>query len=571
MSPYTEIPKVDATTGALPPKVLGHLDGRYGSTLYPVGISAASRGMSPTATANANSAALNAAIAEAAAFGAKAFVPLGSYFMNAQIVLPENAHLDLGSAVLDFSGSNSSSYFGVTGTAGPDKAIPATVRGTYTISVAAHGLVAGDWVKMLSSDVFDPGSTNTVKGELLQVDTATADTVTFATPVLDNYVTSPLMFKVTMRSNVRIENGTIKGAFLESDNKIGIRAQYVDNFRWINGRSQGISQTHISIRDGNNAWVEKCNMYWARHSSMGYGASFANATRDSGMIGCNTQFIRHAFSTNNDAVRGGITRRIMCHQNTVNNSARAANAGQTGGDAIDTHTASEDIWITYNVVNGSTGQGINFEGASGEVIGNKVYDTVGTGVSVHNKSAKAGRVKVCWNESHRAGGNGFSIRGDTLAALGYEHIDASHNQAFDSAGIGISIGFTKYDARVVAMGNGVVRAGTVGMSFAKIQHLAESGNVTDGKVAGIRYNDVTNASLGPDTVTSSDGAVGFVGIDCINVAGAILLIGGVSSTDPTAIGVKIGSSCSKMTVGKYAHINAATQFVNDGPSSVVVG
>lgn len=197
---------------------------------------------------------------------------------------------------------------------------------------------------------------------------------------------------------------------------------------------------------------------------MAYGFSFANACRDSGARYNDIEYTRHAFTTNNEAAYPGLRRRMLFAHNTIHSTSVALGGSQLGGDAIDTHTAAEDIWIEYNNVLSSSGQGINSECRTGRIVGNKIKNTVGIGISVHNESGLSGRVTVANNEVRHSGGVGIYVRmGARGSTATYEYILVSGNLVSHVTGNGVQIGVlsatTPAMQGVTATGNVAVRAG----------------------------------------------------------------------------------------------------------------
>ena len=577
MPDYTLYPKV-TPEGVLPPKVLDRLNERFvnhdeWSKQETTQISVASHGAKPGTTTD-QSAAFQSAINSAATLGVPVTVPPGIYRMNGGLVFPTGTSIQMSpDTVLDYSSSTATNFLNAAGSASSPLASPAISVGSKTIPLSGHGMSAGQWCMIRSEDVFDPDSTSTTKGELIQVASVGTGTVTFRTSVCDDYQTAVTITPLSMIKDVSISGGVVRGSGVPGDNKGGIRVQYVENF-WVHWtKFENIDRAHIFIKDSVNSWVSHSVMDYAESTTMGYGVSFGDTTRDSGCIFSTFRQVRHSLSTNNTATPGigGVVRRILFFGNTVEDTTFATGGSQMGGDAIDTHTAAEDIWIHNNVVNASSGQGINVECASAIVSGNTVEDTTGTGINYHNESARAGKVTITNNVVRRTGGHGIQARtGGRGSQVPTESMIISGNRVSDAKDNGIQAGYILTDRGAVVTGNTVNRAGGVPLRLIRLDGAVSHGNVvTGGATMGVEYDRVTNAVLGPDSVDAGSPTGAWTGLSLTNVTYSKVTPGAVKVTDPEGVGVTAGSSCSNLALGPTSHLNATTPLVNNAGSTVV--
>lgn len=524
-----------------------------------------------------DSPAIYAAFEAATTLGLPLDIPKGTYLMNGFLEIPSGSEIRMSpGCVLDFSGSGATYHFAVRGVLGEPLTTGTFTKGERVLAIPSSGLVANDWIRINSDDEYDPSSTSTTLGELVQVLSVSDTEVTLASPLRDSYSTNVRIYPVTPVKDVVISGGTIKGNFTPNTNKTGIYMSLVVNGE-INGtKTEGIDRSHISIIDCVNVWTRDTKHIWANHDNQAYGVSFADCTRNSGTTRGWFSDVRHALSTNNSSLNGGIVRDITFSYSTVQYTSLAL-AGGSGGDALDTHTAAEDIKILFNDVMGSSLQGINFECTSGTIQGNIVRNTQSTGISVHNESGRVGKIRVIDNEVEFAGSGGISVRAGSRGGVTtrYESIVVTGNSVSDVTGVGIRVGFatTAYERGAVVANNTVTRSTGVGLNCTLIDGLASSGNTLinclDG---GILYDRIIYGSLGPDVVRQISGVEGtpYIAIDCISVTRSSLRPGAIRASGEGNRGVRIASTCEDMAVLGTSHIFAGVKVENLGGSTVIV-
>lgn len=319
------------------------------------------------------------------------------------------------------------------------------LQGSKTIVAPGHGLSPGDTFRLASAKMFDERSTGSSHGELLVVDSVNGGTINTVTAIAGNGYGSgnaAYIRKVVMVENIIINGGgTILGAKTPGLGQFGVKVSLGRGVRVEGVMFKDLDRRHIWFADCIDAWANWNRFDWAVDELQAYGVVFSDASQDSGALRNVYNGLRHAFTTSNTSAVSGIPRRILFAYNTVNQTSAALGGSQAGGDAIDTHTAAEDIWIENNTVNGSLGAGINFEAASGRIIGNFVTDTVANGIYVHNESDQRGTMTITQNEVRRAGGYGIYARtGGRGTTQQYEHLNVSYNLVTRSNGSGIVVG-----------------------------------------------------------------------------------------------------------------------------------
>lgn len=563
-----------------PPVVLDGLDRRYVNhdelkQPPPQAFLVTDYGAVPDTTAS-QSAAFQAALNAASAAGMPLVVPGGRYRLTGMIDLPDNTDLRMSpTTVLDFSGSGASYYLQVRGAAGTPVAYAAQIKkGDRAIPLAGHGMVAGDWFMLRSADNFDPGSTGSFNGELLQVHAVTSGSVELVSPVCDDYRTQPTITPVAMRKNVRVSGGKLVGTKSPAAGRTGIRIQYADDLQITGFTCEDVDTVHAPVRDSVNVWFRWCSFKWTAANYMGYGTSFSDTTRDSGTIHCYFQNIRHGFSTNNTTVANdsGVPRRITCDDNRVEYTAGALTGDfeNVGGAALDTHTAAEDIWITGNTVNGSRGQGINVECPTARIQDNTVINSASWGITWMNKSQRPGSAIITGNKVAGAVGRGLYARsGSAGQNAPIEALVLTGNHVQDTTEEGIQVGYVNTDYGLIVTGNMVLRAGTVPIKLTKLDGLILHSNIVAGGAAvGIECDAVTHAVIGPDSIRAGAPTGRWVGLKLTNVTRSKITPGSVHVDDPAGVGVEVGSSCSDLSLGPTSHLDAPTQLVNNGPATV---
>lgn len=575
MSDYTLYPKV-TVDGTMPPKVLERLDERYlnaGELDDPTDSTVNAKDLGVTAgTSTSQSAKLQAAMEQTAAAGQVLRLPPGAYRLDSSIGLPGGLRLDATGAILDFAACRDPYYLRIQGTTSPTLSYSATIlKGAYTVSLANHGLTTGAWCMIRSQDVVDPDSTGVTCGELIQVRAVNADQVTFLTPVCDTYSTGVTIMPVQMVRDVQLTGGTIRGNRVAADGRGGLRAQFCEGLRLRGVRFEGIDDVHCFMRDCVDAWAFDCVFEWAESNAMGYAFSLGDTSRDSGCCYSTFKGVRHTLSTNNTtaAGAGGIVRRILFAFNRVEYTTTAISGSQLGGDAIDTHTAAEDIWILYNSVRGSSGNGINLECISGRIEGNTIRNSAYAGINVHNESRRTGSIIISGNRVAGSGGHGINVRHGTRGTPAvYESAIITDNAVSDTGDVGLLVGYTNYDRGTIVTGNTVRGTKNQGIQVRRQEGAIVHSNRVIGGANGITYDNVRYSVLGPNSVDAGTPTGAWVGETLTNVSYCTLTPGAVKADVVGGVGMSITSSCSRISLGKTGHINAPTPLVNDAGSTV---
>lgn len=527
-----------------------------------------------------DTAAFQAALNEASATGRPIVVPPATYALSPLMVGP-NTHLQLAPGVtLKHSGAGA--LLTATGTEAATKTFlsDTATPGAKTLTAPGHELATGDFFRLGSDLVYDPHSTSTKHGEILLVDSVSGDTITVTTSVIGGPYTptdGAYIRKITPVSNITIQGGTILGAFSPALGQFGISVVRGSNIHIEGVTIRGVDRRHVGLADCLDAWVDGCTFEWAIDNTMAYGVSFQDCTQDSGCVRSVFINVRHSLSTNNNSVVDGLPRRIKFADNTVRQTSHALAGSQGGGDAIDTHTAAEDIWIERNTVLGSTGQGVNFEAPTGRIVGNVVEGTLSTGISVHNESIQPGRITVADNEVRRTSGRGIFVRtGGRGTQVPYDAIRITGNIVADATGESISVGLTSTgtppERGVRVVGNTLLRTGgTAAIRILNSTGVVATQNQAIGGTTSILVTDSAPPGDHPGfrSATMSSGAITITGASQYVVVGTE----GSAALDTLTtinggqrgqlITIRSAANARDVTVAQTGNIRLVTDFTLD--------
>lgn len=455
--------------------------------------------------------AITAAITAAIASGrpATVYFPTRRYKCNAILgsFNGSNITLDFNGSTLDFSAISTASTATLLifeGTYSTGVALTANANSNQsTVSCVSSGFAVGDFVRIYSEKIFDPGRTDTRIGELNFIETVpNGVSVTTTTPLQSTYNTSDTakIEKVTPVINVVYKNGTFIGPS-GNDELRGWRFRLGINCIAENMRSYDIDYFHAQLTDCIHCTVRGCYFQEANNASTAYGLSFADASSDCLAYGNHFVDVRHSLSTNNNVSTSyGVTRRIRFELNSVRDSAKAT--GGTGGDAIDTHAGAEDIDIINNTVHSSSGIGINVEARSAVVHGNRVKHTTSIGIYFHPYSDQVPNVSISNNRCEQIGdGSGLDV--GVMVAVGTiapsrvnivgNYVESATSEAVRVTGTSGST--LRY---LTLVGNTLRSSGTTSIVYVRDAQIASiTGNTCFGTAAttGLLLEDVSFASI----------------------------------------------------------------------------
>jgi len=438
-----------------------------------------------------------------------------TYKVNTTLTMSSDTTLQ--DCLFDYSaGATSTPCITSVGTLASSLALTGSVvAGAATLTVAnSSSLAENDWILVSSTAVYDASSTNQAVGEIIQVQSAVAGTVTFRGPLMGSYATgdTAILNKVSFVENITLRNVTITGSQVDSNDFVGLQSFYsnnvlVDGCSFLDLTRAGIQLVSCINSKCTNSLFESS----VQPSTTGYGFSVADATQDTRCENSTFNYVRHSWSTNNLSGYPGIPRRCIFDGNTVTNSSHALAGSMLGGDAIDTHSAAEDIHILNNTCYGSSGQGINFECRSGSVINNAVYDSFDNGISYHNESDHDGQIVISGNTVDGCGGDGISVlQGGRGTVAKVTSAVVSNNVIRNSAESGIKLLKSTVDGHsrnVVITGNTIKGSLLKGIEVYDVIGGTVSDNSTSGCVGqGIYLRNSESLVVSGNQITTPSGS-----------------------------------------------------------------
>ncbi|MGG5811485.1 right-handed parallel beta-helix repeat-containing protein [Falsiroseomonas sp. CW058] len=383
------------------------------------------------------------------------------YRLAAGLVVPPRTRVIIdGGVALDF-GPAAANVTGllVAGSAGGAVALTGdAVRGTMTIAVADGAAIPpGALLRIWSTDLFDPGRTNSRLGEMVRVGGVTGNMVTLQSALWDTYrlAAAAMVEVVTPSTGVVIEGGQIWGPTTPpGDAAAAIRFYRAQDVTVRGVEIARFDAVHIQFRDTISGVAEHCTTLDTVTATTGYGVSFSDAAQHCRAHHMTSRNCRHAVTTGNSAAYGGIPRDCEYAFSDVENSARANYGAGGGGDALDTHAAAERINFRHVTVRGATLQAVNFECASGVIEHVRVIGADSHGIGVHNETGRPGDIRILNCEVEAVGlaasGVGIRVAVGNASAAGYDRVDIIGNRVRDFNAQGL---FVQGDAaRAIAGG-----------------------------------------------------------------------------------------------------------------------
>jgi hypothetical protein len=494
-------------------------------------------------------------------------------------------HIEAGAVISLANAPTSTIAFTAAGTEGTAYSLSVNATaGAFTATISAanlvsSGIASGDWVRIASDEIFDPGRTDSECGEQIRVASVNTGTgvITFYTPLADSYATadSATISKITHVRNVSLTgSGEIRGAG-NNAKQCGIAVYlgyrpHVGNilFRKTDGRA-------IWYRDvvGGTGHFPRFADYDLVGTS-GYGISVDNATQDCVFVGAVGEQVRHLFTTNNSTATKGIPRRILMANWNITNSAPATEGSAGGGDAIDTHAAAEDIHLLNGVIQGATGQGVNFECRSGSIVNVYIYDAADNGAAVHNETGRDGDYVLKNVRAYRCGGDGVKITG---VKSGIERLEMDGVSGDDCDGFAISVNSLSssiaVDYALLSNLSGARNGSASGCIYlSKINGGGLKGAYSLEPPAagyGVRLSDSTNFSIngvGGKLSSAATGALLFIDATSSGLTTDITVddVIGESPSAASSFGIRVSSNANNVTVGQNWHLSTFTTPISWG-------
>lgn len=479
--------------------------------------------------------------------------PLGSFGLNDVVIDFQGSVLDFSSLPLESVGP----LLEIAGTYGLTQQLSANAADRVKIlALNSYGFVAGDMVRLYSNKVWDRTRTGTRYGELNFIDSLDGASVTLTTEVQTHYTIadSATLQRITPVRNVTLRNGFLLGPS-GNDQLMGIQIVagigcLVDNIK-----SKDVDKVHLRLTDCVFSKVTNSHFEQSNHSAQAYGVSFCDASQDCSAISNSFVDVRHSMTTNNTVASSwGVTRRILFMGNIVSDSSKAT--GGSGGDAIDTHAGSEDISIVSNILNSSSGSGINVESRSAIVKGNTIVNAAVYGIFIHPYADTLP--------------SAFTVEGNTMFKTGDAGSDYGINivvQTEDCASMIVNgnrissystpirlnavfpyyFNKTSINGNVVAVADGI--ASLYGIEVNRAKRLSVSGNSVKAGGAAIILTDCNNFTVSGNAVEifNTSGSSGY-GIRVVGTSDHGAIVGNSALYSAGGIAATIGVSLAPDTV-----------------------
>ena len=317
--------------------------------------------------------------------------------------------------------------------------------------------------------------------------------------LMSDYTTADnaLIQKITPVRNINISGLKIQGTLANNSHR-GIVITNGINCTIDKIQSYDMDIIHVQLFDCTFCRVINSLFQESNASATGYGTSFADATQDCSAENNIFTDVRHSLSTNNSI--GGITRRILFSNNIVTDSALAL--GLTGGDAIDTHAGAEDILIIGNVVNASSGSGINAECRSATITNNIISFSQGNGITHQNYTDQTGWSNISGNTIRNTLGNYSIAVVPNSASFSSCLITGNITDLHEGSGIRAIPGDFQF-VNLVVTGNSVRMTGNSTSSGIDIEAVLAgtvSGNTVLAAAVGITIEDGQSVAITGNSV-----------------------------------------------------------------------
>lgn len=376
-----------------------------------------------------------AAFTTALASGAPVYVPGGTYLVSGAVV-DGPMHLSLADdAVLQHDATGPAIL--ISGTETPNQTesgitLNKDVQAGDTSFIAlGHDLIEGDYFRIGSELAWDASSTNIRQGEILRVASADGSGFTSTTPVMGGpylQADSAAIWRLDLVNGVTIRGGTIRGPRTSNHVQTGVQIRRARNVTIEDVRFENIDYRHISVEDSLDVHISRTAHDWAQDAGMAYGIAVTGACQNVTISRGTFVDCRHAVTTSNYMGVRGVTRFLTVSDCVVRRTLPALNENGSGGDAFDTHTAADYVTFDRNIVEGSSGGGINVECRHSKVRWNTILAPTGAGIHVHNESDHDGSTEIIGNHvvagpattygirvSPASRGSGATLRGVVVA------------------------------------------------------------------------------------------------------------------------------------------------------------
>lgn len=206
---------------------------------------------------------------DAASPGQPVYFPAATYKVATSISSTTGKDLHLifaEGAVLDGSSSTAATLVTLGGTVGSGIALGADVsRGATSISVPGHTFVAGDIIRIQSTDIWNPTRAYYYKGEIARVQAVSGDTVYVDTALYDSYTAATTSAYRYSGGRVRIDGLRM----IRASNQAGLTVQYAHDVVLNGVDVRGANERDIYLLECFNVGLVNCNTYGTYYTGAG--------------------------------------------------------------------------------------------------------------------------------------------------------------------------------------------------------------------------------------------------------------------------------------------------------------
>lgn len=403
------------------------------------------------------------------------FISGKTYVITTKLTGDSNLRIQGNGATLDMTGvTGTRTGIEVAGSAGSGQAITSGASlNSYTVLVASTSAFAvGDYVQVSSSDNYDygGGSYNVNRGEIVQIRSMVANTsISFTTPLVDTYTTSPVVRPITWESNVHIRGLKVVGADQTTDAQRGIALRYVRDFSVQDCELVNQNTYQIEIASCIRGRVSINNLtgvfYDGVTGTIFYGIAIMDGSQwidVSGNIGNRNRHL--VITTARTSGQGfyGQPRWINVRGNIMHDAMSGA-AGRSF--AFENHGFGQFISWVGNTANGCYSL-IRLEQGTDNIVANNVCNGYGyQGIIVGETSTKIRNLVIANNviknyTAEVTAGSPAGIRFETSAEMINVCVNGNtfERVSSGSTGVGMSIG-TSTTMASIQISNNVIRSG----------------------------------------------------------------------------------------------------------------
>lgn len=433
--------------------------------------------------------------------------PKGTYKFTAGFGLPDGIDVDLtDGATLDFSGAPTSTVlFTAAGTeAAAVNLAGNAVKGATSLSVAAGaeaGFAAGDYIRVGSTVLFDPGRTNQPIGEIVIVLSTASGVINLRSPLVGgpyNTADTATVAKITMLRNTRVRGGKIIGGgpgaqheALKFDRVVGVRV-FGTEFDLCENQA-------IQCQDCIDAVIDDVHVERSNRSGLGYGVEFDNCCQDCTVSNSFFRDCRHGTTSGGSTSRKGLPRRLNFKSNHV---------WDTTDVGMDNHAAGEDMTYVGNTIVDAGTVGININCPSAIVKENTIIRSGGAGILCRNYTIADTDYLVADNRVEFPTGIGVQVISSAIGTGSTtDGITVRGNHVLSSPLQGVQIAIITDTFRLtdVLCSNNKIRAcGSYAIQLIKVDNASVLGNICKDVPAtntAIYLNDVTQADVTGNVVS----------------------------------------------------------------------